>query len=187
MVNLAAWRPVVTVVPPVTVNQPVTDPFERLFLQEYSKLVGIAYRVLGDRQAAEDVVQEVFLKFHRLHSPDAAYASGWLHAAAVHSALNRLRNDRRRLLRESAHHLERQLAMPENPETLVEQSELRRQVRAALARLPRKSAALLALRYSGLSYTELAAALRLKVGNIGTMLRRAEAALRKEVADASSR
>jgi RNA polymerase sigma-70 factor (ECF subfamily) len=187
MVNLGAWRPVVTAAPPATVNQPVTDPFERLFLREYSKLVGIAYRVLADRQSAEDVAQEVFLKFHRLHSPDAGYASGWLHAAAVHSALNRLRGDRRRALRENAHALERQSEMLENPETLAERSELRNEVRTALARLPQKSAALLALRYSGLSYAEVAAALRLKVGNIGTMLRRAESALRKEVEDASSR
>jgi RNA polymerase sigma-70 factor (ECF subfamily) len=37
------------------------------------------------------------------------------------------------------------------------------------------------LRYSGLSYAEVATALGMKVGNVGTLLRRAENALRKEV------
>jgi len=60
-------------------------------------------------------------------------------------------------------------------------------VRAALGRLPAKSAAVLALRYSGLSYAETAAALGVNVGQVGTLLRRAEAALRKEMTHATPR
>jgi RNA polymerase sigma factor (sigma-70 family) len=63
----------------------------------------------------------------------------------------------------------------------VVDAESRREVRGALARLPRKAAAILVLRYSGLSYAEVASALSVKVGNVGTMLRRAEDALRQEV------
>src|SRR5439155_552823 len=51
----------------------------------------------------------------------------------------------------------------------------------ALARIDERAAALLALRYSGLSYDEIAAALGLRRSSIGTMLRRAEDAFRKEV------
>ena len=51
----------------------------------------------------------------------------------------------------------------------------------ALSRLPRHSATVLVLRHSGLSYTEVADAMGVKVGQVGTMLRRAEAALRKEL------
>jgi hypothetical protein len=51
-----------------------SDPFERLFLAEYGKVVAIAYRVLVDRGEAEDVAQEVFLDFHRRHSAEAAFA-----------------------------------------------------------------------------------------------------------------
>ena len=63
--------------------------------------------------------------------------------------------------------------------------EQRQEVRQALARLPRKSATVLALRYSGLSYAEVAEALGVKTGQIGTLLRRAELALRKEMKDAT--
>src|SRR5690349_20461873 len=79
-----------------------TEPFERLFLAEYGKVVAVAHRVLADRAEAEDVAQEVFLDFHRKQRPTATYASGWLYRAAVHTALNRIRSRRRRQRRELA-------------------------------------------------------------------------------------
>src|SRR5436853_4682013 len=102
------------------VNPPVPDPFERLFLQEYPKVVAIAYRVLADRTAAEDIAQEVFLKFHRSLSPDSERASGWLHSAAVHSALNMIRGERRRAQREPAPALAPARGAIANPGRLVE-------------------------------------------------------------------
>jgi RNA polymerase sigma-70 factor (ECF subfamily) len=181
MLHAQAWQPVVTRTPLEAIRPRVPDPFERLFLQEYPKVVAIAYRVLADRPAAEDVAQEVFLKFHRSHSPDSERASGWLHAAAVHSALNVIRGERRRAQRETAHALDPAQTPVANPERLVEEAEQRREVRRALSRLPQRTAALLMLRHSGLSYAEVATALGIRVGNVGTLLRRAEEALRKEV------
>jgi RNA polymerase sigma-70 factor (ECF subfamily) len=181
MLHAEAWRPAVTRTPLTSVGQRTPDSFERLFLEEYQKVVAIAYRVLGDRAAAEDVAQEVFLQFHRSQSPSSEHASGWLHSAAVHSALNVIRGERRRLKRDTTHASEETAARIDNPEQLVVAAERQREVRQALSRLPVKAAAILVLRYSGLSYAEVATALRLKVGNVGTMLRRAEDALRKEV------
>ena len=181
MLHAQAWQPVVTRTPLGAINQRVPDPFERLFLQEYPKVVAIAYRVLADRPAAEDVAQEVFLKFHRSFPPDSERASGWLHSAAVHSALNVIRGERRRAQRETAHALDPAQPPVANPERLVVEAEGRREVRRALRRLPQRTAALLMLRHSGLSYAEVATALGIKVGNVGTLLRRAEEALRKEV------
>src|SRR6266550_3889173 len=186
MLQMEAWRPTVTRSALGAINQRVPDPFERLFLQEYPKVVAIAYRVLADRPAAEDVAQEVFLKFHRSFSPDSERASGWLHSAAVHSALNVIRGERRRAQRESAHALDPVKSSIGNPEKVVEEAEVRREVRRALRQLPARTAALLMLRHSGLSYAEVATALGIKVGNVGTLLRRAEDALRKEVNRATS-
>jgi RNA polymerase sigma factor (sigma-70 family) len=181
MLHAEAWRPLVTGTPLTSAGQRLPDQFERLFLEEYPKVVAIAHRVLADRGAAEDVAQEVFLQFHRSQSPSSEHASGWLHSAAVHSALNVIRGDRRRLKRDLTHAIAETEARLENPEHLVVDAERRREVREALGRLPAKAAAILVLRYSGLSYAEVAGALRIKVGNVGTMLRRAEDALRKEV------
>jgi RNA polymerase sigma-70 factor (ECF subfamily) len=181
MLQIEAWRPTVTRTPARAVRPLVPDPFERLFLEEYPKVVAIAYRVLADRSAAEDVAQDVFIQFHRRVSPGDERAAGWLHEAAVHSALNVIRGERRRAQRETAHAVDPAQPPVANPERLVVEAESRREVRRALSRLPQRTAALLMLRYSGLSYAEIATALGMKVGNVGTLLRRAEDALRKEV------
>jgi RNA polymerase sigma-70 factor (ECF subfamily) len=160
------------------------EPFDRLFLAEYGKVVAVAHRVLADRSEAEDVAQEVFLDFHRKQRPDVAYAAGWLYRAAVHTALNRIRSRRRRQRRELA---EAGGGEPRvvDPQQVVEVEEDRRRVRDALARLPVKSASVLALRYSGLSYVEVGSALGVGAGQVGTLLRRAEQALRKEMTRAT--
>jgi RNA polymerase sigma factor (sigma-70 family) len=161
------------------------DPFDRLFASEYGKVVAVANRVLADRAEAEDVAQEVFLDFHRRHSPDAGFASAWLHRAAVHTALNRIRSRRRRERRELADSNSRERTVLD-PQVMVEIDEDRRQVRSALSRLPKKAASVLALRYSGLSYVEVGAALGVGANQVGTLLRRAEHALRKEMTRGTS-
>jgi RNA polymerase sigma factor (sigma-70 family) len=168
------------------------DAFERLFICEYARVVAVADRIVNDPDEAEDVAQEVFAEFHRRHAADAPYAAPWLYRAAVHTALNVIRGRRRRVQRETRHELDAaRLSSPRSdaadPLQVVEVSEIRCEVRAALARLPARSAAILALRYGGMSYQEISSVLGVKVSNIGTLLRRAEVALRKEVEHAASR
>ncbi len=153
--------------------------FERLFSSEYRVVVGIAHRILGDRDAAEDVAQEVFLSFYGRHSADADYAAAWLRSAAAHSALNHLRGARRRTGHELA--APPAGALPD-PSRAAEDAERLAHVRAALLRMQPKSAAAVALRASGLSYAEVAEAVDIKGDQIGTFLRRAQEALRKEMA-----
>ncbi|WP_205687468.1 sigma-70 family RNA polymerase sigma factor [Cellulomonas endophytica] len=152
---------------------------EHVFRATYPRVVAVAARVLGSRDEAEDVAQEVFLGFGRSAVP-ADEAPGWLSVAAAHTALNHLRSGRRRALREEAvRHPGDELA-PDVADTVVTLDE-RRRVRAALARLPERQAVALVLRHSGLSYAEVAAALDLSPGSVGTTLRRAESALREEL------
>jgi|SRR5690242_1868942 len=161
------------------------DAFEALFSAEYARVVRIANRVLADPHEAEDVAQEVFIDFHRLHSAKADYAPAWLHRAAAHASLNRLRGARRRQKRELAQALEEE-DKTLDPHKQAELAEDRRRLREGLARLAPKPAAVLVLRASGLSYAEVAQALGVGIGQIGTLLRRAEATLRKEVTRGTS-
>ena len=73
-----------------------------------------------------------------------------------------------------------QLASPDVADTVITLEE-RRRVRAALAQLPRRQAVALVLRHSGLSYAEIAAALDMSPGSVGTTVRRAETVLLKEL------
>ncbi len=156
------------------------DSFERLFKAQYARVAGIANRVLADPQEAEDVAQEVFMDFHRLHSATSAYAAPWLFRAAAHRALNRVRGRKRRERRELAQ-AQDETAQTLDPQAQAELNEDRIRIRRALAKLPAKPATVLVLRSSGLSYSEIAESIGVGTGQIGTLLRRAEAALRKEV------
>ncbi len=157
----------------------VPASFEALFEREYPRVVGIARRIVRDSDEAEDVAQDVFVSFYRKHPAEAGYAPAWLHAAAAHTALNVIRSRERRGRRETAHAGDAERAV--DPQRSAEDVETRAEVRAALARIDERSASLLALRYSGLSYDEIAAALGLRKSSIGTLLSRAEDAFRREV------
>ena len=150
---------------------------EAVFRENYALVVGVAARVLGSRDHAEDVAQDVFLSFWRSPVP-AAEARGWLSVAAAHTALNLIRSGKRRTLREQA--MAGDPVVPDIAEAVVTDEE-RGIVRAALARLPQKQAVALVLRHSGLSYADVAAALDISPGSVGTTVRRAESALRKEL------
>ena len=175
--NVEAWR--------MSSARTDEEAFEALFAAEYARVVRIANRVLADSHEAEDVAQEVFIDFHRLHSAKADYAPAWLHRAAAHTSLNRLRGARRRQKRELAQALE-EGDKTLDPQKQAELAEDRRRLREGLARLAPKPAAVLVMRASGLSYAEVAQALGLGVGQIGTLLRRAEETLRKEVGRGTS-
>ncbi len=152
---------------------------DAVFRRDYQRVVGVAARVLGSREQAEDVAQEVFLSFGRSSVP-AGEARGWLFVAAAHTALNLLRSGRRRASREEIAAAADGAVGSDVVEAVVTLEE-RSRVRAALAGLPRKQAAALVLRHSGLSYADVAAALELSPGSVGTTVRRAESALRKEL------
>ena len=162
-----------------SVRGAVRADLDEVFRRDYQLVVGVAARVLGSRDQAEDVAQEVFLSFGRSSVP-AGEARGWLCVAAAHTALNLLRSGRRRASREETAAAADDAVVSDVAEAVVTLEE-RSRVRAALARLPRKQAVALVLRHSGLSYAEVAAALDLSPGSVGTTVRRAESALRKEL------
>lgn len=160
-----------------SVDGGVRADLDEIFRREYRLVVGVATRVLGSADQAEDVAQEVFLSFSRSSVPEHE-ARGWLCVAAAHTALNLLRSGRRRTTREER--AAGDVTVPDVADAVVTLDE-RRRVRAALAELPRTQSIALVLRHSGLPYAEVAAALDLAPGSIGTTIRRAEAALRKEL------
>jgi RNA polymerase sigma factor (sigma-70 family) len=154
------------------------DDFEAFFRAHYRVVVRLAQSVTGDTQAAQDVAQDVFLAAYRRFGGDYEQAAGWVRVAAVHTALNFLRGERRRDKRQLLVAPGGSLAAPDD---VVISRETRAEVRRVLARLPRRTAAVLVMRHGGMSYAEIAQGLGVKVGHVGTLLRRAESALAKEM------
>lgn len=162
------------------------EGFEGFFRVHYPVVVRIAGNVVRDPHLAEDVAQDVMISARRrFPEPDGSdHAAAWVRTAAAHLALNAIRGRRRRDERHRRAHRERP---PAGPEEILLERERGAEVRAALGRLPLRSATVLVLRHSGLSYAEVADSMGVRVGAVGTMLRRAEAALRKEVENGAPR
>ncbi|MCN9244820.1 RNA polymerase sigma-70 factor [Streptomyces sp. RY43-2] len=66
------------------------------FERHRSRLFGLAYRMLGSAAEAEDVVQDTFLRWHRVQNSTVESVSGWLAKVATNLCLNRLTSARAR-------------------------------------------------------------------------------------------
>ncbi len=149
--------------------------FETLFLRYYGQVYRVLYRLTGTREAAEDLAQETFMAFYD-HPPLLAAGTSlaaWLCRVALNRGYNTLRAERRAWQR-----IERTASSvsPDDPQTEALRAEERAHVQLALRLLPERQAKLLVLRHAGLSYAEIAEALELAPGSIGTLLARAERA-----------
>jgi RNA polymerase sigma-70 factor (ECF subfamily) len=154
--------------------------FESLFLAHYDGVYRLLFRIVGSREEAEDLAQETFLRLSRQHFPEGRdhNVRAWLYRVATNLAYNALRGQLRQERRQEA--VARQAAMndsqPPDPAEVVLRDDERETVRRVLAGLPSRQAQLLLLRYAGLSYRELADAVGVAPGSVGTLLARAEAA-----------
>ena len=151
--------------------------FEAVFHTHYRRIARVIVRVIQDPSRADELAVDVFWKLWR-HSPaHGPHAAGWLYRSAVRAALDELR---RRSRREKYERWFGITARPQDPEQAHHATEERIRIRTVLAALRSSEAQLIVLRAEGLSYEELAHALKLKPASIGTMLRRAQESFRKE-------
>jgi RNA polymerase sigma factor (sigma-70 family) len=155
--------------------------FEELFTRHHSRVYGVARRVVGNHEEAEEIMLDVFLRLHkqRLARLDDANVAGWLYRSATNTAFNVVRSRQRRrswLSRLIAERGPEQNAT--DPAHDVVRDEQAATVRQALARLPERQRNVLALRAEGFSYREIAEILDVKVTSVGTTLARAEQSLR---------
>lgn len=151
------------------------DLVNDLFRAHAVPLVRVATLLLGDQPSAEDVVQDTFLRLYRglpeLRDPGKVVP--YLRASVVNGCRSVLRARRRAALRRVQH---------EPPVWSAESAALdgedRRVVLAAVARLPRRSREVLALRYYlDLPDHEIAAVLGVSRSTVTSTASRALAAL----------
>ncbi len=111
--------------------------FEDLMRAEADRLYRIACRVTGDTAAAEDVLQETFLRVleSRARCRDAGAARTWLTRIAVHTALNSVRSRQTRQRREEGYAMEARGTSSESPAERVTATELHPALSRAFAGL----------------------------------------------------
>jgi RNA polymerase sigma factor (sigma-70 family) len=158
----------------------------RLYDLTSAKLFGICLRICGDREAAEDVLQEVYVKiWRRAAAFDAQRASpiSWMAMIARNAALDWRRASRR------------YDTLPEDAipsvaddaplaDASLEQAEARRRLLACLDRLdPQQSAAIRRAFLDGLTYQQLAETTATPLGTVKSWIRRGMQKLKECLGD----
>jgi RNA polymerase sigma-70 factor (sigma-E family) len=156
----------------------VTD-LTALFRVHHAELVRLAALLVRSREAAEDIVQDVFTRVHarRGGAPDAAGALAYLRQAVINGCRSWLR--RQAVARRSgALAGQAEAGSCESAEHEVIRAELRQRVLAELAALPARRREVLVLRYYlGLSEAEIARTLGISQGTVKSTAARGIAAL----------
>jgi RNA polymerase sigma-70 factor (ECF subfamily) len=152
--------------------------FEDAFLAYYEGVYRLLFCLVGSPEAA-DLAQETFLRLYRQRFPQWREHNlrAWLYRVATNLAYNALRGRQRGERRQQAvQQLVEAGGQEQDPAEATVRNEEREAVRRILLALPARQAQLLLLYYAGLSYRELAEALGVAPGSIGTLLARAKAA-----------
>lgn len=161
-----------------------SSAFDLLVARWEDKIRGAAYRLLGSEDEARDAAQEAFLKAYRglPGFKREAQFSSWLYRIAVNLCRDRLRRRKGKtfLSLEALEDVGPVIASREPAaQDLVEQLDLRRAVRRAIAALPQEQREIVVLKeYQGLTFLEIAQALELPVSTVKTRLYRGLGQLR---------
>ena len=161
---------------------PLADQrFAEVFRHHYPRLVGLARRVLGDVDEAEDAAQEALLALRTdavVERSDDDIAA-WLSRVVTNGSLNRLRSRRRADVRAEVVAARDVRPPVDTPDDAVVGADERERVRTTLAVLPERQATALLLRHAGHSYREIAIVLGVAEGSVGVLLARGERAFRR--------
>jgi RNA polymerase sigma-70 factor, ECF subfamily len=160
-----------------------------LLVERYRlRAINFAYRFLGDRQAAEDVAQEAFVRVYQSrqrYHPKAAFST-WFYRILSNLCLNEIR---RRTRQPQALQPQDVLAtiLPDlsaSPDAHYQQQEMSAAVRQALGELPDKQRlAVILQRFEGLDYEEIGRIMGTSRGAVDGLLSRAKEALRQKLSD----
>ncbi len=158
--------------------------FERIVREHQKNVYNLALKLTGSEQDALDASQDAFLKaYQNLRSfRGESRLSVWLYRLTYNASMDIIKKSRRgRLVSLSAEEDGAELDMPDDAPTPDEQAERRERleaVRAAVLELDEDKRRIILMReYRDMSYSDIAAALKLEEGTVKSRLARARAAL----------
>jgi RNA polymerase sigma-70 factor (ECF subfamily) len=158
------------------VRQGDAAAFEVIYERHANAAFSLAYRMMGRRVPAEDVVQEAFLSLWRTGARyDATRGSvrTWVLAVVHHRAIDALRrgikHDSRRASDEG---IEERFESPDRTDVQAARREEANEVRDALASLPAEQSKAIELAYfGGFSHSEIATMLEMPIGTVKGRIR----------------
>ena len=167
--------------------------FEEIVREHTGKLVGLAWRLVGTREDAEELAQEAFLRLHR-SLPDFrgdSLISTWLYRTTTRLAIDFLRRERikRKVFffrqdNDSPDPVELARDCRQTPGEIFQTQEAMRSLRKSLQNLSSRQQVIFMLRhYEGLALKEIAEHLGLETGTVKAHLHRAVTQLRKDLVE----
>lgn len=158
--------------------------YEELVKRYESQLLRYAQYLLKDHDKASDVVQISFIKAYKnLNSFDSTKKfSSWLYRIVHNEAINIIRKESRQFSLDSLPFAERFLARFDQPETTLQDKEVRKLLKSSLEELPVTYRAPLVLFFlEDKSYDEISEVLRMPIGTVGTRINRGKKQLKEIV------
>ena len=154
------------------------DPsaFEVIYDRHKGAAFSLAYRMVGTRNAAEDVVQEAFLsiwrsgaRYDRARGSVRTWVLGIVHHRAIDALRRSIVHSKRRASDEG---LEERFESGERTDAEAARRDEARTVRAAIGTLPPEQSRVIELAYfGGFTHTEIAAMLEAPIGTIKGRMR----------------
>lgn len=145
-----------------------------LYRTHYAPLVRYLTRLCGDPDLADDAAQEAFVRLSERPPANEREVRAWLFTVATNVVRDTRRSGRRRAEILAA---DPASASPEiegaDPSDDAIRAELRRRVRAALDELSERDRAVLLMREEGFKHREIASAVGITAGSVGTVIARA--------------
>ena len=157
------------------------ESFNPLIERYKLPLYRVMYRMVLNRDDAEDLVEEAFIKAYRSinrFDTDRPFYS-WLRRIAVNNAINFLKKERRNLT-EPLEFVEKSLSNGRNdPVTMTKQKMMKERINQAMAKLPKEFRIIISLKVEkDLSYDEISQVLKIPKGTVMSRLARARQKLR---------
>ena len=163
-------------------GKPLPEDFERIFRENHDLVYRVAYRVTGNAEDAEDVLQTLFLRLLRRDClPDIERnPKAYLHRASINIALDLIKVRSRNV---TAGDVEQRLEDTAPPQDRRQAGlEIQDWLRTALAELSPKAAEIFVLRHvEGYDNAEIAKLVGTSRGTVAVLLFRARARLKKSV------
>ncbi|MBN2244096.1 MAG: RNA polymerase sigma factor [Acidobacteria bacterium] len=177
-----------------------TDAFDRLFARHTRNIVNFSYRFVRNREMAEELAQEIFIKVYENAAGYRVQArfTSWLYRIATNVCLNEIRKPRFRAPHRSldapprdggGENEERTLEIgtAAGPDAILERKDLARIIKQALGQIPEKQrVAFILNKYQELSYSEVAAVLDCSEKAVKSLIHRAKEALAERLAPLTS-
>jgi RNA polymerase sigma-70 factor (ECF subfamily) len=162
--------------------------FKRLVMHYQNLVYSFLYRLAPNWKDIDDLAQEVFVKvFHSIKKlKDRSRFKGWLYRIAVRVYIDEQRRwkNRKEHFVSDAQLLETRIDPNENPAHVLEQEQLQRRLQEALDRLPEEFKLAIVLReMQGLSYQEIANALKCSINTVRSRIFRSRQHLQHMLKD----